>query len=194
MLRLAAVAVLAVVLVAAGGLSAVGLVDHVEAADAAVVPGNTVFPDGTPSDRLKGRLDAALALFQGGHCRLIVVSGAVGAEGVDESEVMKRYLVARGVPPERVLQDSQGSNTAATARNVAAALRERGFTRVLAVSQFFHVPRLRYLLAAQGLSVVGQAHARYTEARDVYSVLREVAAMAVLLVRGHGPPPPEGRK
>jgi vancomycin permeability regulator SanA len=194
MLRLAAAAVVAAVLAAVGVLSFVGLVDHVEPADAAIVPGNTVFPDGTPSDRLKGRLDAALALFQAGHCRLVVVSGATGAEGVDESEVMKRYLVERGVPPERVLQDSQGSNTAATARNVAAVLRERGSTRVLAVSQFFHVPRLRRLLAAEGLTVVGQAHARYFEPRDVYSVLREVVAMGVLLVKGEGLPPSESVK
>lgn len=174
---------LAVVLVAAGGLSAAGLADHAEPADAAVVPGNTVYPDGTPSDRLKGRLDAALALFQAGHCRLVVVSGGTGVEGVDEAEAMKRYLVARGVPPDRVLQDSLGSNTAATARNAALALRARGMTRVLAVSQFFHVPRLRHLLAAEGLNVVGQAHARYFESRDVYAVLREVAAMAVLAQR-----------
>ena len=174
---------LAAVLVAAVGLSAAGLADHVEPADAAVVPGNTVYPDGTPSDRLKGRLDAALALFQAGHCRLVVVSGGTGVEGVDEAEAMKRYLVGRGVPPDRVLQDSLGSNTAATARNAALALRARGMTRVLAVSQFFHVPRLRHLLAAEGLNVVGQAHARYFESRDVYAVLREVAAMAVLAQR-----------
>lgn len=190
-LRLAAAAVLAAVAAAASALSASGLVDQVELADAAVVPGNTVFPDGTPSDRLKGRLDAALALFQAGHCRLVVVSGARGVEGVDESEVMKRYLVERGVPPERVLQDDRGANTAATARNVAAVLRERGSTRVLAVSQFFHVPRLRRLLAAEGLTVVGQAHAKYFEPRDVYSVLREVAAMNVLLVKGEGRAPSE---
>jgi vancomycin permeability regulator SanA len=169
-LRLATAAVLAAVLAAVGVLSVADLVDHVEPADAAIVPGNTVFPDGTPSDRLKGRLDAALALFQSGHCRLVVVGGATGVEGVDESEVMKRYLVERGVPPGRVLQDSRGSNTAATARNVAAMLRERRSTRVLAVSQFFHVPRLRF------------------EPRDVYSVLREVAAMGVLLVKGEGLP------
>ena len=62
---------------------------------------------------------------------------------------------------------------------------------MLAVSQFFHVPRLRRLLAAEGLTVVGQAHARYFEPRDVYSVLREVVAMGVLLVKGEGLPPSE---
>ena len=54
---------------------------------------------------------------------------------------------------------------------------------LLAVSQFFHVPRLRRLLAAQGLIVVGSEHAQYFELRDVYSLFREVVAMCLLLVR-----------
>jgi vancomycin permeability regulator SanA len=170
------------VTVAAIALSTIGLSDHVETADAVVVPGNTVNPDGSPSNRLKSRLDTALAVFRAGHCKVIFVSGATGAEGVDESEVMKAYLVKQGVPLDRIIQDKQGFNTAATARNAAIALHQRGYSTVLAVSQFFHVPRLRRLLAAQGLVVVGSEHARYFELRDVYSLLREVAAMSLLLV------------
>lgn len=181
-LRITAAVVLLGVLAGAAALSALGFADHVEAADAAVVPGNTVNPDGTPSRRLQGRLDAALAIFQAGRCKVIVVSGATGIEGIDESEVMKNYLVKNGVPLDRIIQDSRGVNTAATARNAAVALRSRGYTTVLAASQFFHVPRLRLLLAAQGLGVVGNAHARYFEFRDLYSILREVVAMGVLIV------------
>lgn len=81
---MATVALCAVV--AAMVLSAIGLSDHVHAA---IVPGTTVYPDGSPSSRLKGRLDAALAIFRAGHCKVIFVSGATGAEGVDESEAMK---------------------------------------------------------------------------------------------------------
>lgn len=182
---LAAATVTSAVL-AAVALSASGFSDHVEAADAVVVPGNTVHPDGTVSDRLKGRLDAALAVFRSCRCKVILVSGAKGVEGVDESEAMKAYLVSQGVPPDRIIQDNQGFTTAATARNAAVALQQRGYRTVIAVSQFFHVPRLRSLLAAQGLRVVGSRHARYFELRDLYSVFREVAAMGVVLVRPRG--------
>lgn len=171
------------VAIAATTLSVMGFSDHVETADAVVVPGNTVNPNGSPSSRLKGRLDAALAAFSAGHCKVIFVSGATGSEGVDESEAMKAYLVTQGVPPDRIIQDKQGFNTAATARNAAKALHQRGYSTVLAVSQFFHVPRLRLLLAAQGLVVVGSKHARYFEFRDAYSLFREVAAMGLLLVK-----------
>ncbi len=167
---------------AAIALSASGLSDHVQAADAVIVPGNTVYPDGRLSNRLKGRLDAALSIYHAGHCKVIFVSGATGAERVDESEAMKAYLVQQGVPPDRIIQDSQGFNTEATARNAAVAMRQRGYSTVLAVSQFFHVPRLRRLLADQGLTVVGSSHGRYFELRDVYSLFREVAAMSLLVV------------
>lgn len=163
-------------------LSALGFSGHVEAADAVVVPGNTVHPDGTVSNRLKGRLDAALAVYRAGNCKVIFVSGARGVEGVDESEAMKAYLVKQGVPPDRIIQDSEGFTTAATARNAAVALHQRGYSTVIAVSQFFHVPRLRWLLASQGLHVAGSEHARYFELRDLYSLFREVVAMSVLLV------------
>lgn len=186
LLRTARIALAIVALyaaVAATALSVIGFSDHVEAADAAVVPGNTVYPDGRPSNRLKGRLDAAIAIFHAGNCKVIVVSGATGAEGVDESAAMKAYLVQHGVPSDRIILDNRGFNTAATARNAAAALHERGYGTVLAVSQFFHIPRLRRLLADQGLTVVGTAHGRYFELRDVYSLFREVAAMSLLLAK-----------
>ncbi|GBG15420.1 uncharacterized protein NMK_3027 [Novimethylophilus kurashikiensis] len=164
-------------------LTVIGFTDHIEPADAIIVPGNTVNQDGTLSDRLKGRLDAALEVFQAGRCKLIFVSGAVGAEGVDEAQAMRGYLIDRGVPAIAIIQDSRGFNTVDTAANAAIALHDRGYTRVLAVSQFFHIPRLQWLLKAQGLNVVGHAHARYYELRDLYAVLREVAAMSVVLFK-----------
>ena len=180
--RLLCAAAFASAILGAIVLSALGFSDHLEVADAVVVPGNTVHPDGTISRRLKGRLDAALTVFRAGKCKVIFVSGATGAEGVDESEAMKAYLVGQGVPPDRIIQDDQGFTTAATARNAALALHRRGYRTVIAVSQFFHVPRLRWLLSSQGLHVVGSEHARYFELRDLYSLFREVAAMSALLV------------
>jgi vancomycin permeability regulator SanA len=167
----------------AGAVAIKGLTDRVASADAVIVPGNTVHPDGTLSDRLRARLDVALGIYRAGRCKLIFVSGATGAEGVDEAAAMKAYLVRHGVPAERVLQDSAGFNTEATARNAAQALRQQGYTTVIAASQFFHVVRLNRLLAAQGLVVSGHEHARYFEPRDAYSLLREVAALAAMAVR-----------
>ena len=184
----AALAAVTALLLAAAVLTATGLTDRLAYADAAVVPGNTVHEDGTPSARLRARLDAALQMYGEGRCKVIVVSGATGAEGWDEAAVMKDYLVQQGVPPDRVLQDGRGVNTAATARNTALLLQQRGYHSVLAVSQFFHVPRLRMLLAGEGLAVEGYVHADHFELRDVYSTFREVAAIFRLVLGAIGSP------
>lgn len=172
-------------LAAAGAVAASGLSDNVVRADLVVVPGNTVYPGGTLSDRLKGRLDAAIGIYRAGNCLAIMVSGAVGSEGMDESVAMRGYLIRQGVPPTSIIQDGSGFNTEATARNAAIAMRQRGLETALAVSQFFHVPRLRLLLKQQGISVVGNAHAKYFELRDVYSLAREVVALTAAIFRRH---------
>ena len=172
-------------LTAAAVVAAVGLADHVERADMVVVPGNTVYPDGTPSDRLKGRLDAAIEIYRAGNCDAIFVSGAVGSEGVDESSAMREYLIEQGVPLKNIIQDSYGFNTEATARNAATAMQQQNFHTVLAASQYFHVLRLRLLLRRQGLSVTGNSHAKYFELRDAYSLAREVIAIARLIFLGN---------
>ena len=179
------IGLLAVLLLAVLAITLDGLSDRVVTADLAVVPGNTVNRDGTPSHRLQGRLDAALALFVGGRCKFILASGGVGSEGFDEAAVMKRYLVAHGVPQDRIFTDNKGFNTAATARNAAAVMRANHLHSAIAVSQFFHVPRLRLALQGAGVSVAGNAHARYFEPRDLYSVFREVFGYAEYFVRQH---------
>ena len=171
------------VLSAAAAISVSGMSDHVISADLVVVPGNTVNLDGTLSNRLRGRLDVAVDIYRAGNCQAVLVSGAVGSEGVDESDAMRTYLIEQGVPETQIIRDNQGFNTEATARNAAAAMQQRGLRTALAVSQYFHVPRLRLLLQRQGVNVIGSAHAKYFELRDIYSLAREVVAMAALLVR-----------
>jgi uncharacterized SAM-binding protein YcdF (DUF218 family) len=174
-------------LLAAGGGSAAisidGLNDKVVDADLAIVPGNTVAPDGMPSPRLQGRLDAALDFYRAGHAGAILVSGGVGAEGFDEAAVMKDYLVAHGVQPERIYTDNHGIDTLATARYAAELMRAKAMTRAVVVTQFFHIPRMKLALEKQGIHPVGQVHSQQFEARDVYSTLREVAGYASYALR-----------
>lgn len=169
--------------VGAGVIATDGLNDKIAVADVVVVPGNTVNPDGTLSPRLRARLDVALALFKSKKCLLVLVSGATGKEGVDEAVAMSKYLIAMGVPGDRIIQDSAGFNTEATARNTAQALRQRNLKSVLIATQFFHVTRLRSLLEREGVRVVGNAHPQYFELRDAYSLAREVIAMLALPLR-----------
>ena len=60
---------LGVIIIAVGFIVGAGLNDQIAKADLIVVPGNAIARDGTPSPRLKARLDAALWLYQEGYAR-----------------------------------------------------------------------------------------------------------------------------
>ncbi|GAB3840003.1 YdcF family protein [Hymenobacter jeollabukensis] len=153
-----------------------GLHDTARPADALLILGNTVNPDGQPSDRLRARLDKGLALYRAGLAPKIVVSGGLGREGHYEGLAMGRYLVAQGVPRPAVIIDDLGKTTRASAQNFAVIARQRHFRSVIAVSQFYHLPRTAYLLHRAGNFRVYTAHADYFELRDAYSLLREFPA------------------
>lgn len=168
---------------AAMWIVAAGLTDDIQAADVAIVPGNTVEKDGRPSARLRARLDQTVALYRQGLFPNVIVSGGVGSEGFDEAEVMKRYLVENGVPESRIHVDSGGATSHLTARNAARMMRENGWQRAMVVSQYFHVPRMRLAMQRSGVTPVFSSHARYFELRDVYSTVREVVGYGAYLLR-----------
>lgn len=164
-------------------LVASGLRDDIANADVALVLGSKVELDGTPSPRLRARLDRALELFRSGCFPSLIVSGGVGNEGYDEAAVMRDYLVSHGVPAERIILDSIGDTTFASARNTVRIARERNFRSVLVVSQYFHIPRSRLALKRFQIPVVHSAHAHFFEWRDVYSSVRETAGYVSYLLR-----------
>jgi vancomycin permeability regulator SanA len=177
-----ALAGIGVFVVAAGLIAISGLRDDVRPADVAVVLGNEVRADGTPHPRLAARLDAALALYDSGVVKNVIVSGGVGRSGFDEAAVMKAYLAGRGLPADRIVADSLGVTTGATATNTAAILRQKGWSSVVVVSQYFHIPRCRLAMRRVGITPVYSAHARYFEWRDLYSTAREVVGYPAYLL------------
>ncbi|WP_063582190.1 vancomycin high temperature exclusion protein [Achromobacter ruhlandii] len=173
----------AAVLLAACALIAAGLLADGPEADVAVVLGNTVAPDGRPSPRLAARLDRAYDCYAAARCRVLFVSGGVDPAGHDEAAVMRDYLIARGVPAGRVVADSLGNDTWATATHAGAYMREHGYASAMAITQYFHVPRTMLALRRHGVQQVGGASPRYAEARDLYSILRELPAIAWYALR-----------
>jgi len=177
-IRILVVLLIACFALAAGAIVVAGLNDEVAQADVVIVPGNTVAADGTPSPRLKARLDVALNLYREGRARLVFVSGGTGKEGFDEAVAMANYLSKNGIPVEAIVKDSLGVDTGATARNAAAFMRAKGLRTAMVATQYFHVPRMKLALQRQDVEVAGTQHARYFEMRDLYSIPREVIAYA----------------
>ena len=168
----------ALALTAAGAVAVDGLRDDARASDVGIVLGSKVMPDGTPSPRLRARLDKAGELYRQGKFGWVIVSGGTGKEGYSEAKVMAAYLADRyAVPRGAILLDEHGDTTAATARNGAAIMQAHGFRSALVVTQYFHITRSRYALRRAGVATVRTAHADYFDARDVYSIGRELVAL-----------------
>ena len=124
--------------------------------DAIVVLGAQVKPDGQLSLQLTWRMDEAYAMWEK-QPSMIVTCGAQGAnEPAPEGQVMKEYLMAKGVPEEQILVDDTSFNTRQNLRNAARLLESAGAKQVMIVTSDYHLPRAMALAQDMGLSSSGK--------------------------------------
>lgn len=153
-----------------------GLNDKIGTSELAVVLGNKVELDGEPSKRLKSRLDRAVDLYKKENFKYVIVSGGIGKEGVDEAVVMKHYLIEKGIPEKKVLVDQKGYNSFSTAKNTNNIMNNLNLNSVTIISQFYHISRVKLAFRKAGIQNIYTAHAKFFEARDIYSLSREFFA------------------
>ena len=146
-----------------------GMTDYRRPADVIVVLGAKAFPDGTPSDALADRVRTACALYRAGLAPRLLFSGGPG-----EPAAMQRLAASLGVPAAAVLRDDAGVNTESTVRNTAALLQSP--TRILAVSHFYHLPRIKMTYQRYGREVYTVPCIDSVPRSMPFNVAREVAA------------------
>jgi vancomycin permeability regulator SanA len=171
--------------VAAGVIVAVGVHDNLHPCDVAVVLGNAVDRDGAPSSGLRARLEKSLQLYRAGYFPRIIVSGGVGRTGYNEAAVMAQYLRANGVPDADIIVDDIGINTFSTGRNAKRIMSENNMRSVMIITQYYHIPRTRYVFWRFGIEPAYYAHANLFEIHDGFAVPREALAFAVYLLRSY---------
>ncbi len=159
-----------------------GLSDNGSKADVAIVMGSKVNSDGTLSGRLKARVDKAHELLATGRVKSLVLSGGLGKTGYQEAEVMKTYLIAKGIADSLLIVDNMGSNTQATVENSIQPMRQNNWNSIIVISQYFHITRSKMLLRKEGFSQVQGVAPRYFEWRDLFSIFREFWAFYVGLL------------
>jgi uncharacterized SAM-binding protein YcdF (DUF218 family) len=147
-------------------------------ADAIVVLGCRLRPDGTASPALARRVARGITLYRQGAAPFLVVSGG-GVGRVPEAEIMRRIAIAGGVPEKAVIVEPRSRNTFENARETARLLAARGLVSVLLVSDRVHLPRAALLFRRAGLKIVGWAAAAApAPLREALLALRELAALA----------------
>jgi uncharacterized SAM-binding protein YcdF (DUF218 family) len=129
--------------------------DEAQPADAIVVFGAAEYA-GRPSPVYRARLDHAYTLFQRGLAPLVITTGGHGADlHFSEGGVGHDYLLSRGVPEKNLIAETQSNDTADSAARVAVILKVNGKHTCLAVSDDYHIYRIKRMLEAQGLVVHG---------------------------------------
>lgn len=130
-----------------------GLTDYRRQADAILVLGARTYADGTPSQALRDRVRTGCDLYKQGYAARMIMSGGPGEGPIHETEAMAKMAADLGVPPDALIRDAAGINTAATMRNLQDLARAQSIQSVLAVSHAWHLPRVK-LAGARGQVVV----------------------------------------
>lgn len=131
---------------------------------------------GHPSTFLAARLDLAVDLYARGSIRAVLVSGDDTARGDHETTVMRHYLVERGIPTEKVVEDPAGFDTydsCVRARDVF------GVREMIILTQLYHLERAIAICTDIGVDAIGVGDVSTREnLPDLYAtgVRREWAA------------------
>jgi uncharacterized SAM-binding protein YcdF (DUF218 family) len=126
--------------------------DESRPADAIAVFGAAEY-DGRPSPVFRARLDHGLTLYRQGIAPLVITLGGAGDEDHSEGAVGHDYLLAQGIPEDRIIAETQSSNTRESAERLATIARENHLQRIVVVSDGTHLFRIHALCVAEGLDV-----------------------------------------
>jgi uncharacterized SAM-binding protein YcdF (DUF218 family) len=149
-------------------------------ADAIVVFGAAEY-SGHPSPVLRARLDHAFDLYEKGIAPVVITTGGAAADpSFSEGGVGRDYLIHRGIPERNLIGETQGSDTAQSAIRVAVIMHTNGLHSCVAVSDAYHVFRIKKLLQHEGVGPVYVAPRPDSRPRSAaeraYAVLREACS------------------
>ncbi len=120
-------------------------------ADAILVLGAGIKPDGRLSDMLDDRMKVAVDCYHRGAGHRLLLSGD-GRPGYDEPAAMRRAALRAGIPDEAILLDRGGVSTSASILRARVVF---GFRSLVIVTQEYHLYRALFLARNEGLSAVG---------------------------------------
>lgn len=190
-----AVAALNLYVVLTGGSRGTADIQRLPHAQAAIVLGAGVQPNGYMSGMLVDRVQRAIDLYRAGRVDKIIVSGDHHRWTYDEPGTMKRALLRHGIPARDIFTDHAGFDTWSS---MVRARRVFGVHSAIVITQGFHMGRALYLARAAGLDAHGltadlHRYGRQGNISDVREVLARVKAVAETVTGREvllGPPHP----
>lgn len=126
-------------------------VENAEPAPLAIVFGAGLGQKGQPSPLLAARVETAVALYRAGKVQRVLLSGSTEPHH-NETRAMRRLAEASGLPAPALLLDPEGLSTFDTCLRAQEVY---GATRVILVTQQFHMPRALFIANSLGLNASG---------------------------------------
>jgi uncharacterized SAM-binding protein YcdF (DUF218 family) len=129
--------------------------DEARSADAIVVFGAAEY-DGRPSPVYKARLDQAAQLYHRGLAPMVIITGGSGGDPrFSEGVVGREYLKTLGIPDSQLIAETQSDDTAESARRVSTIMYVNSMHSCLAVSDGYHIFRIKQMLRREGITAYG---------------------------------------
>lgn len=144
-----------------------------------VVLGTTPRVHGLKNPFFERRLDAAAALYKAGKVHCLLVSGDHGTRYYNEVAAMKKGLVKRGIPAEKIAEDHAGFRTL---DSMVRAKKVFGIDRAVIVTDGFHLPRSLYLADHSGIDAVGLSSVPVPTTVTVRPQVREIGARVLMML------------
>jgi len=150
--------------------------DETRPADVIVVFGAAEYA-GRPSPAFRARLDHAADIYRKGIAPFIITTGGKGDAKFTEGGVGRDYLVAAGVPENKVIAETQSEDTSESAQRVSTIMRANGMKACVAVSDGYHIYRIKRMMGREGIEAFGSPRPGGNKRPFVY--LREVASITL---------------
>ena len=119
--------------------------------DCIIILGAGVWGD-KPSPMLEDRLLEGINLYQKNVSKKILVSGDHGRKEYDEVNIMKDFLIEKGIPSENIFMDHAGFSTYDSIYRLKEIFEAK---KVIIVTQKYHLFRALYIANKMGLEAYG---------------------------------------
>ncbi len=127
--------------------------DLAQPADAIVVLGAKVLPDGQPGPDLRARTQHAVDLYLAGLAPRLICAGGVQDDPVSAAAVCRSLALSLDTPQQAVFLADGSANTEEDARRVALVMSQYQWRSVILVSHPLHLYRAKLFFEKEGLIV-----------------------------------------
>ena len=129
--------------------------------------------DGDANPSFRGRIEAAVELYQGHKIKRLIVSGANPDSHYNEPKRMREALVAAGVPDDAITMDFAGDHTFDSIERAQSVF---GLTRFTIITQRYHAYRAIFIARKLGLHAVAFAATLNNKELGPHNPVREIFA------------------